>query len=92
MNLEFLHDSTLREVKYLNSDKTVEIEIRSSDEAVRLQAVDVTELCATALEPWGRSASINSAHFALGKLTIEMQSGDDITVKCGQVRLHRQPR
>jgi hypothetical protein len=56
-----------------------------TDEGHReLHAFDVTSLSMPRAHPWGRSVSINSAHYAHSDaglvLSLEMQSGDTIVV------------
>lgn len=56
------------------------LQVAGMDEPVEVCAVGVTALRMSRERSWGPSVSVNSMHFNGGVITIEIQSGDTITI------------
>jgi hypothetical protein len=94
-SLTALHDATLQTVNFGWETGVVrltfEVGVASSDLAI-VEAEGVTSLKCPRLYPWGSSSSVNAAaveESVDGKLlTIEMQSGDVLEVRCREVAVN----
>ena len=76
------HDATLLSVQadWAQGTAVVVLQTAAMEEPVKVRAVGVTELRMPRERPWGPSVSVNSMHVTSGVITIEMQSGDTITI------------
>jgi hypothetical protein len=96
ISLPDLHDATLKSVNFEWETAAVRLTLKTgvapSDVAV-VEAEGVTSLNCPRLQPWGPSSSVNAAaleELADGKvLSIEMQSGDVIEIRCRAVAVKR---
>jgi hypothetical protein len=95
MTLGKLHDATLDLLKFDWRQGTLQITLRTGvgefDTAV-LEVSGVSDLRCPRLLPWGPSSSINCTKLeqltdASYMLTIEMQSGDVIEVRCRDISI-----
>ena len=77
-----LHDATLLSVQadWAQGTAVVVLQVADVEEPLRVRAAGVTDLRMPHERPWGPSVSVNSWHIASGVLSIEMQSGDTITI------------
>jgi hypothetical protein len=99
ISLSDLHDATLKEVRLEWGGGVVHLTFKTgiadSDLAV-VEAEGVTSLKCPRLYPWGPSSSVNIAaleEIADGRvLTVEMQSGDVLEVRCRAVAARRYAR
>jgi len=99
ISLSDLHDATLKTVEFGWEAAVIRLMLKigpaPSDLAV-LEAHGVTSLVCPRLCPWGPSSSVNAATIealADGKLlTVEMQSGDVLEVRCVEVSVERGAR
>jgi hypothetical protein len=76
------HDATLLSVQadWAQGTAVVVLRVAGLEETVEVCAVGVTDLRLSRERPWGPSVSVNSMHVTGGVITIEMQSGDTITI------------
>ena len=98
MLLSDLHDATLQSLSFnwANASATLTFELCAVEsEFVIVEASGVTNLQCPRVQPWGPSNSVNSAALetqAVGQLlTIEMQSGDVIEIRCQKARTELVP-
>ncbi len=93
MNFGSLHDATLRLIVFDWENGMLRLKLQtglSESDVTILAASGVSDVKCPRLFPWGPSCSVNSVHIqALSDgnryLTIEIQSGDVIEVKCREV-------
>ena len=76
------HDATLLSVQadWAQGSAVVVLRVAGLEETVEVCAVGVTDLRLSREHPWGPSVSVDSMHVTGGVITIEMQSGDTITI------------
>ena len=96
ISLSDLHDATLKAVNFGWETGVVhltfKVGVAPSDLAI-VEVQGVTSLICPRLCPWGPSSSVNAAaveEFTDGRvLTIEMQSGDVLEVRCVAIEIRR---
>ena len=88
MSVEFknlsLHDSILKEIEYAWSSKELIITgelFGAAKQSFKIFFNGVTNICIPHKEKWGPSTSINELSGASGVYSINMQSGDAITIE-----------
>jgi hypothetical protein len=98
ISLASLHDATLENVNLDWARGVVHLTLKMmmpGFSGAVIEAKDVTELKCPRLLPWGPSNSVNSVALdALGdgrRVTVEMQSGDVIEVRCQDVEVKPAP-
>ncbi len=76
------HDATLLSVQadWAQGTAAVILQVPGLEDPVEVRAVGVTDLRMPRERPWGPSVSVNSVQVTGGVITIEMQSGDTITI------------
>jgi len=89
-----LHDSTFMGITLIWDTGVVECTFRlgdGHDKLLRLTTECAQQVSCSRVFPWGRSVSVNEVvveHLPDGlKVTIEMQSGDEICLLCERERL-----
>ena len=83
-----LHDAVLIGIDYDWERSEAQILVRAGGPGSRDARISLTGVRSIAIpreNPWGASSSINEATLEEGVLTLEMQSGDVIVVKAGEV-------
>jgi hypothetical protein len=75
-----LHDATLRGLVVSWPDGSVTARFRTASGEVVITARGLRHLDLPRDEPWGPSVSVNRVVQTAGRLTIEMQSGDVVTI------------
>ena len=85
-----LHDATLISINVDWRGGVARIELRLGGGSIaRVSAVGLRGITVPRSQPWGPSVSVNSARVAVGtedgdaRLSVEMQSGDEIIVDAG---------
>ncbi|WP_027158593.1 hypothetical protein [Methylobacter luteus] len=82
-----LHDAIVRRIVILWEERIVEFDLLAFAECGEdasphsLRFMDVRNFNCPRLDPWGESSFINEATGSDGNFSIQMQSGDEITIE-----------